>query len=192
MRNLSFYILFALFISGCNSRRLENTKELSREIKASQLKRVTNTQLIYSVDEWGKKISKIAEKTLAKELEKHPEQAGSLCKNLTQIPVIAALEKEYGVRIELLGSADAHNATLAPKEKELFQAYLYSAKNNTRAADNVQPLSDSLLVYNAPVLSDSPVCKLCMTNQEIPFALWRLLFNKKAIIRKLDAKQLKE
>ncbi len=192
MKKFILFLLTLSFVSGCNSKRLENTRELSKEIKASQIKRVTNTQLIYSADEWGKKIALIAEKTLAKELQKHPEHLDSLCKNLGQIPVIAALQKEYGVEIELLGSADLQSSRLAPKEKELMEAYLYSAKNNTRATDNVQQLSDTLLVYNAPVLPESPVCKICMGKQELPFALWRLLFNKKEIIRKLDAKQLKD
>lgn len=192
VKKFAIVLIISLSIAACNSKRLENTKELSREIKASQIKRVTNTQLIYSADEWGKKIAQITEKTLANELAKHPENAGELCKNPGQIPVIAALQKEYGVHIELLGPDALQNPTLAPKEKELFEAYLYSAKNKTSASDNVQQLSDTLLVYNAPVSIENPVCKICMDGQEIQFALWRLLFNKKEIIRKLDAKQLKD
>jgi hypothetical protein len=191
MKTYSCFIFLFLIVCACNSRRLENTKELSREIKASQIKRVTNTQLIYSADEWGKMITRIAAKALETELEKHPEKAAELCKNLHLIPVIAALQKEYGVQVQLLGVADATNNTLAPKEKELFDAYLYSAKNKTTASDNIQPLSDTLLVYNAPVMADSQICKVCIPDQELPFALWRLLFDKKEIIRKLDAKQLK-
>jgi hypothetical protein len=192
MKNHFYFFLLFLMVCACNSRRLENTKELSREIKSTQIKRVTNTQLIYSADEWGKKISKIAERALETELKKHPERAGEVCKNLETIPVIAALQKEYGVRIELLGIADGHKSTLDPKEKELFDAYLYSAKNNTTASDNVQPLNDDQLVYNVPVTADSQICKACLPDQELPFALWRLLFDKKEIIRKLDAKQLKD
>lgn len=192
VKNFALIVIIVFSVAGCNSRRLENTKELSREIKASQIKRVTNTQLIYSADEWGKKISQIAEKTLVNELTRHPDKAGDLCKNLGHIPVIAALQKEYGLHIELLGANDVQNPGLAPKEKELLEAYLYSAKNKTSASDNVQQLSDTLLVYNAPVSIESPVCKICMAGQELPFALWRLLFNKKEIIRKLDAKQLKD
>lgn len=192
VKNFIILLTISLSIAACNSKRLENTKELSREIKASQIKRVTNTQLIYAADEWGKKISQITEKTLANELAKHPEKAGELCKNPGQIPVIAALQKEYGVHIELLGPEDLQNPTLDPKEKELFEAYLYSAKNKTSASDNVQQLSETLLVYNAPVSIEHPVCKICMTGKDLQFALWRLVFEKKEIIRKLDAKQLKD
>jgi hypothetical protein len=180
-----------ILFCGCNSRRLENTKELSREIKASQIKRVTHTQLIYTADEWGKKIVKIAENTLIKELTTHPENAGLLCKDVTAIPLMAALEKEYGVQIELLTLSDLQNGIVTPKEKELREAYLYSAKNQSSAGDNIQQLNDTLLLYNSPVPKESQLIKLCGAQSNPPYALWRLLFDKKEIIRKLDAKQLK-
>ena len=198
-RPLSKYTKFFAFsaiifvtISACNSKRLEGTKELSREIKASQIIRVTNTQLVYTVDEWGKKLSKIAEKSLQKELSDNPDNAGMICKDLTKIPLISALQKEYGVHVQLLGANDANNPDLYPKEKELLGAYLYSAKTKATASDNVQQLNDTLFVYNAPVSVDDPICKACITGQETPFALWRLVFDKKEIIRKLDAKMLKK
>lgn len=181
-----------IVLSGCQAKRLENTKELSREIKASQIKRVTNTQLVYTIDEWGKKISKITEKTLEKELAANPEKGTAVCKDLSQIPLINAMEKEYGVHIQLLGEADISNKDLNPKEKELLEAYLYSAKSKTAVTDNVQQLNDTLIVYNVPATAESPICKACMPDQEISFAVWRLLFNKKDMIRKLDAKALKE
>lgn len=185
-------VVLFIIVTACNTKRLENTKELSREIKASQIVRVTNTQLIYTADEWGKKISKIVEKSLQKELEANPEKSGEICKNLSKIPLVNALQKEYGVQIELLGENDKNNSSLNPKEKELLDAYLYSAKTKATASDNVQQLNDTLLVYNVPVPAENPICKTCMGSQETPFALWRLLFNKKEIIRKLDVKNLKE
>src|SRR5215217_5161984 len=101
MKRLISYLSLVLSLSACDtSGRVENTKELNAEIKASQIKRVTNTQLIYSADEWGKKISKIAEKSLTNQLAQTPERAGEICKDLSKIPVIAALQKEYGVHIQ--------------------------------------------------------------------------------------------
>ena len=192
MKNFTIALLLTSTILACDSKRLDNTKALSQEIKATQIKRVTNTQLVYTVDEWGKKISAIAAKSLQKELTAHPEKAGELCKDLSKIPLITALEKEYGVQIQLLGAGDAANKSLNPKERELLAAYLYSAKNKAVASDNVQQLNDTLLVYNTPVPADDPICKTCSVGTEAPFALWRLLFDKKEIIRKLDAKMLKE
>ncbi|WP_439582521.1 hypothetical protein [Dyadobacter bucti] len=192
MNRILFFVIMLAGIWSCDlGNRVENTKELAKEMKASQIKRVTNTQLIYSADEWGKKITQIAEKSLIKELEKDPGKAAELCRNMERIPVVAALEKEYGVKVELLGAADIKNDDLAPKEKELLEAYLYSAKSKTVASDNLQQLNDTLLVYNAPVLLGSTICTACMSGPDSTFAVWRLLFSKKEIIRKLDAKQLK-
>ena len=144
------------------------------------------------MDEWGKKISQITGKALQKELVAHPENAGVICKDVSQIAIINAIQKEYGVQIQLLGEADIKNPSINTKERELLEAYLYSAKSKSVASDNVQLLNDTLLVYNVPVAAESPICKECMPDQETPFAVWRLLFDKKEIIRKLDAKALKE
>lgn len=194
MKQLLYIAAITGILAGCDfkSGRIENTKELSREIKASQIKRVTNTQLVYAADEWGKKIAQIAEKTLKSELEKNPGSGVALCKNLSGIPVVAALQKEYGVKVELMGAADLKNPALSPKEREILDAYLYSARSKATAGDNLQQLNDTMLVYNAPVSAESIVCKKCMSAQDTTFAVWRLLFSKKEIIRKLDAKQLKD
>jgi hypothetical protein len=192
MKRLLVTVLLLVTLCGCDSGgRVENTKALSNEIKASQIKRVTNTQLIYSANEWGKKIAEIAEKALSERIKKDPGQAQQLCGDLSQIAIVAALEKEYGVQIQLLGANDIKNPELAAKEREILDAYLFSAKGKSTSGDNLQQLNDTLLVYNAPLSAESPVCKECMKDQEIPFAVWRLLFSKKEIIRKLDVKQLK-
>ncbi len=194
MKRIICIAMLAVALTSCDfkSGRIENTKELNREIKASQIKRVTNVQLVSSADEWGKKIAQIAEKSLKGELEKNPDAGLAHCGDLNGIPVIAALEKEYGVKVELFGINDVKRADLHAKEREILDAYAYSAKSNTQAGDNLQQLNDSLLVYNAPVAAGSIICKKCMASQDTTFAVWRLLFNKKEIIRKLDAKQLKD
>ncbi|MET7255131.1 hypothetical protein [Dyadobacter fermentans] len=194
MKSMICIAVLAFTFTSCDfkSGRIENTKELSREIKASQIKRVTNVQLISSADKWGKKIAQIAEKSLKGELEKNPDAGLAHCRDLSGIPVIAALEKEYGVKVELFGISDVKRADLHTKEREILDAYAYSAKSNTQAGDNLQQLNDSLLVYNAPVAAGSIICRKCMATQDTTFAVWRLLFNKKEIIRKLDAKQLKD
>src|SRR5690349_24230615 len=89
MRTIIAIVMLAGILAGCDfkSGRLENTKELSRGIKASQIKRVTNVQLISSADEWGKKIAQIAEKALKGELEKNPDAGLKHCSDLSGIPV---------------------------------------------------------------------------------------------------------
>lgn len=180
-----------LSLASCNvENRVGNTKELAQEMKTMQIKRVTNTQLISTVDEWGKQIAVVAQKSLEKELSTKPDEGAAICKDLRKVPIIDALDKEYSVKIQLLGPEDITNPALSQKERELLDAYLYNAENNLPQSDNIQKLNDTLLVYNAPVPVESTICKSCFENQKVPFAVWRVLFDKKQVIRKLDAKKL--
>lgn len=180
-----------LTLSGCNTdNRINQSKALKQEMEGAKIKRVTDAQLVATVDEWGKEITSAARRALEKSLTQSPQDSARICGDLRQVPLIAAVDREYGVKIQLLGPADAKNPALAPKERELLEAYLYNAERNLSAPDNVQKLSDSLIVYNAPIPATSPICSICYKNQKTPFAMWRVLFDKKALIQKLDAKQL--
>ncbi len=184
-------IFTLLTLLSCNTEnRVGNTKELAQEMKAMQIKRVTDSQLVATVDEWGKQMASVAQKALEKELAQNPEQADSVCGNLGKIALVSALDKEYGVEIQLMGPEDVKNTALSAKERELLDAYLYNAENNLPQSDNVQKLNDTLLVYNAPVPASSRVASQCFENQKVSFAVWRILFDKKMVIRKLDAKKL--
>lgn len=193
IRLISLLFLCSLTLYGCNvDNRVGNTRELSREMKASQIKRVTESQLLSTVNEWGKQLADLAQKALEKELSQKPAKGAGLCDDLNQLPLIAALEKEYSVTIELVGAADLTNPQLTDKEKSLLEAYAYNAKNNLPPAENVQKLNDTLIVYNASLPTESSITKACYERQESPFAVWRILFDKKAVIRQLDARQLKK
>jgi hypothetical protein len=190
MRLLCFFLLL-LVVTGCNvDDRVGNTKELSQEIKNSKIKRITNVQLTTTIDDWGKRIAVIAQKSMGEALKKNPEKATELCQNLQQLPLVAALEKEYGVQVQLLGTADLTNPAFTAKERELLDAYLYNAENKLPQSDNVQRLNDTLFVYNAPVPADHAVIQSCFAQQALPLAVWRVLFNKRDVIRKIDVKKL--
>jgi hypothetical protein len=190
MRLLCFFLLL-LAVTGCNvDDRVGNTKELSQEIKNSKIKRITNVQLTTTIDDWGKRIAVIAQKSMGEALKKNPEKATELCQNLQQLPLVAALEKEYGVQVQLLGTADLTNPAFTTKERELLDAYLYNAENKLPQSDNVQRLNDTLFVYNAPVPADHAVIQRCFAQQALPLAVWRVLFNKRDVIRKIDVKKL--
>jgi hypothetical protein len=183
-------LLAALVFSSCNTdNRIKQTSALKQEMNAAEIRRVTNPQLIATVDEWGKELVAAARKALEKELAQNPQRAGELCLDLQKVPSIAAMDREYGVKIQLLGPGDVKNQTLAPKERELLDAYLYNAENNLPQSDNVQKLNDTLLLYNAPVSVESTICTTCFKDQQVAFAIWRVLFDKKVVIQKLDMKK---
>ncbi len=183
----SILILLVLAVGGCNTdNRINQSKALKEEMAGSKIKRVTDAQLVAAVDEWGKEMAVIIQKGLGKELAQHPDEALKYCANLGHVPIIAAIENQYGVKIQLLGVLGPENPTLAPKERELLSAYVYNAEKDLPQFDNVQKLNDTLLVYNAPVPKSSPICKECFPDQKLPFAVWRVLFDKKEVIKKLQ------
>ncbi|HEV7351317.1 hypothetical protein [Telluribacter sp.] len=191
MLRYTYLFLLLLLTQSCNlDERVGNTKELSAEIKNSKIKRITDVQLISTMDTWGKRIVSISQKTLTEALTKNPEKATALCGNMQQLPVLDALKKEYGVQVELLGPSNIQNPAFTAKERELLDAYLYNAEKGLPQSDNIQRLNDTLFVYNAPVPADNVISKTCYTQQEVPFAVWRILFNKKDVIRKIDVKKL--
>jgi hypothetical protein len=183
-------LLFIVILQACTTEERVGNKELAREIKNNKIKRITNTQLVSTVDEWGKTLVSIADKAVTNAIEKNPENATSICAKVEQLPVIAALHQEYGVAFRLLSSADLTNPSLTPKERELLDAYLYNAENNLPQSDNVQTLNDTLLVYNAPLAPTHVICQKCFSGQQIPLVVWSIRFNKREVINKIDVKKL--
>ncbi|WP_234736452.1 hypothetical protein [Tellurirhabdus bombi] len=176
---------------SCNSERVQNTRELAQEMNNRKIKRITSAQLTSTVDEWGKAVVKSAEKIVADELAKaEPKRAKELC-NPEKLAAIQKLEKQFGVQINLLRASDAKNVALPAKERELVDAYLYNAKQKLSQSDNIQPIGDTLLIYNAAVPTENIICKTCSDEASQPFAIWRVVFSKSEVIRRVDPKKLR-
>lgn len=188
----SFALSFIL--SACTpTDSTQSTRQLAQEMNDHQIKRVTAAQLTSTVDEWGKAIVDAAQKSLTAELDKtsgNPGHTAGLCE-LDGITAIQNLEKRYKVQIDLLGANDVKNPELFPKERELLDAYLYNAEKKLPQSDNIQPLADTLFVYNAPVAASTTVCQTCSDSAALPFVVWRVVFNKREVIRGIDPKKLR-
>ncbi|WP_138993003.1 hypothetical protein [Larkinella sp. C7] len=183
-------LLFLLFFeSACSPDQNQNTKELAQEMNDRKIKRVTNVQLTTTVDEWGKALILTTRKALTRELTKKPGDS-TFC-NLENIPAIQKLEKQYAITIDLLKAKDVTNPALDPKERDLLGAYVYNAQNKLEQNDNVQKLNDTLFVYNSPVATDDVICKTCTDSAALPFVIWRIVFNKREVIRRVNPKKLK-
>lgn len=185
-------LLFLILLASCNSQnRVDNSnKELANEIRQSHIKRITNEQIISTIDLWGKELVKKSQEALLKEISKTKEPVTVPCNDLSKLPIIAAYEQEYGVKIGLLTPADSANPELDSKEKELLAAYLYTAKQKLPQGDNIQKLNDTLYVYNAPVPEGTKISSSCFPDQPVPFSLWRIIFDKRKVIQKIDIKKI--
>jgi hypothetical protein len=178
---------------ACNPERVKYTSALKEEMADSKIKRITNADLIGTIDNLGGKISAVAQKELTDQLNKttDPTERTKFCL-LQNLPRTKAIVEGYALDIRLLGQEDIQNKSLNPKEREILDAYLYNAKQKLAPISNIQKTNDTTFVYNVAVPTDNPICEACFGKQEIPFAVWHLEFKKREVIRRMNASKKKK
>lgn len=182
--------LTILFFSivACNPERVKYTTELKQEMADSKIKRITNADLVATVDNLGGKISAVIQKEVATQLQKttDPTERAKLCQ-LQNLPRTQAIAKSYAVDIRLLGADDIQNKALNPKEREILDAYRYSVSQKQEPISNIQKINDTAYVYNAVVPLTSPICKACFGTDTLPFAVWHIGFQKREVVRRMKS-----
>ncbi|QDK83145.1 hypothetical protein EXU85_32900 [Spirosoma sp. KCTC 42546] len=194
IRSLLLFSLLTSFLGACNPERVHYTSELKAEMADSKIKRITNADLIETVDNLGTKVSVAVEKELTTQLQKttNPAERAKLCQ-LQNLPRTKAIAENYALDIRLLGEADIQNKGLSTKEREILDAYLYGTKQKMVSSSNIQKITDTTFVYNVPVAVNSLICAACFSNQETPFAVWHLGFKKREVVRRMsDTKKKKQ
>jgi len=177
--------LLLIYLASCGPERVKYTPELKQQMSDMKIKHITNTDMVETVNTLGERISATVQKELTDTLRHHadnPAQQAQLCQ-LQNLPRTKAIEKKYGVEIQLLSGADIQNKTLGPKEREVLDAYLYNAEQKLPQISNIQKIADTLFIYNAAVPTDSLVCQTCFGSQKTPLAVWRIAFPKREVIR---------
>lgn len=174
-------------LTSCDPERLQYTRELKSEISEKKPKRVTNAQLNEAVNSWGGQIVAVAEAELTAKIKQGGDKRG-LCR-VENLPKTEALAQRYGLTIGLLGATDVNSPRLAPKEREVLDAYLYNAENKLRQQPNIQKIADTIFVYNAAVPAENIICQTCFGTQKTPLAVWRLAFTKRELVKRLNLKK---
>jgi len=192
LQTISCLLTFSFLLSSCNPERVHYTNELKEEMADSKIKRITNADLIETVNDLGGKVSAVVQKELTAQLQKttSPVERAKFCQ-LQNLPRTKAIAERYVLDIRLLGAADVQNKALNPKEREILDAYLYSAKQKQLPISNIQKITDTLFVYNAPISADSPICEACFGKQEVPFAVWHIGFQKREVVRRMNSTKKK-
>ena len=186
--NRFFWILPATgLLLACNPDRIQYSDALKQEMADKKVKRLTTAELTEAVDSWGEQLVALAQKEAAAMLAKKAPQA-DVC-SLRGLPKTQTLAQRYGMTISLLTPADLTNQRLAPKERDVLDAYLYNAEKGLRQTSNVQRIGDTLYVYNAALPDTASLCRACFGTQKQPLAVWRLAFPKQEVIRHLRAKK---
>ena len=187
---LRTWLLVSLFVTtllACNPDRIQYTDRLKQEMSDKRVQRITGADLSQAVDSWGAQIVTIAQQEAESKLA-GGATANLIC-TLQDLPKTQALAHRYGMNISLLGADDVQNPKLAKKERDVLDAYLYNAENKLTQSSNIQPVGDTLFVYNAVVPAGSALEKTCYGQQKQPLAVWRLAFTKAEIIRHLKLKK---
>ena len=181
-----YVVILSLLLLSCNPERVKYTTELKQEIADSKIKRITNADLVATVDNLGTKVSAAIQKELTTQLQQttSPAERAKRCQ-LQNLPRLDAIAKKYVLDIKLLGVADIENKALDDKEREILGAYLYSVKQKQQPISNIQKTSDTTFVYNAVVPAQSTICEACFGNQAVPFAVWHIGFQKREVIRRM-------
>ena len=184
-------VLVALLISelsACNPERVKYTNELKAEMADSKIKRITNADLIEAVDKLGAKVTTAVQKELSTKLQKttDPIERTKLCR-LQNLPRTQTIAQRYVLDIRLLGANDIQNKALNPKEREILDAYLYSVKQKQQPISNIQKISDTSYVYNSVIPSENSICEACFGKQAVPFAVWHVGFQKREVVRRMNA-----
>jgi hypothetical protein len=172
---------------ACNPERVKYTPELKREMAETKIKHITTADQMTTVDVYGTKIAAAVQRELTARLtaSKTPADRATGCA-LQALPRTAAIAQKYAVDISLLGAADVKNPRLAPKEREVLDAYLYNAEKKLPQTPNVQRIGDTLLVYNTAVPAENVICQTCFPGQTTSFAVWRLVFSKRELVRRMS------
>ena len=192
IKNSFVFVCVASLLLACSiPDRVGDTKELVQEMKDNQIKRVTGGQLTEIVDNWGKRIVRDSERELVQNLAKKPGQTATVCQ-LKNLPITDSLRELYAVEIRLFGAKDLKNPAISAKEQEILGAFMYNVQNNIPPVDNIQRLGDTAYVYNAAIETSSLVCQKCFDIKPVAFAVWSVVFSKREVIRRVDAKSLRK
>jgi hypothetical protein len=192
IRSSFLYVLLIIVLAACGTDRVQYTSELKQEMADSKIKRITDVDLNETIDDIGGRASKAIQQDLAAALEKttDPAERAKLCQ-LQNLPRAKAIAAQYAVDIRLVGADDIQNKSLSQKEREILEAYLYNAKQKLAPISNIQKVNDTLFVYNVALPADSPVCEACFGKQDVPFAVWRLAFSKREVVRRMNESKKK-
>jgi hypothetical protein len=185
-----------LLLNACDFSKRIDTRQAVKELHEREVKRITPTQFIAQVDEWGKIIVDSLNKNLPVNLEERV--------------LIDSLSKKYRVEILTGSPLNLQNPAFGKKVNEILDAYQYNSEKHLPQVDNIQKSDDELsFFFTAPIIKNVQFDKLKKTQLQTlekmahldslsyrkkgDFAgLWLIKFSKKEVVRLSDPKHLRK
>jgi hypothetical protein len=189
------FTAYCLSLNSCDFSKRIDTRQAVKELHEREVKRITPTQFIAQVDEWGKIMVDSLNKNLGVNLEKRA--------------LIDSLSKKYRVEILTGSPLNLQNPAFGKKVNEILDAYQYNSEKHLPQVDNIQKSDDEMFFYfTAPITKNEQLDKLKKSQLETlgkttkldslsfrkkgDFAgLWLIKFSKKEVVRLSDPKHLR-
>ena len=192
MKKIAIFLILSINLGCSNFERLDNTVQIVARMDGYKVKRVTQTQITYQVEEMGSEISKALTKDFAEQMKGQSKTRSQEICQLKNMTLIDSLSTSYGIKIRLLGQPDiGSNNELYPKEREILEAYADNATKKLTMGDNTQKIGDSLFVYTSPIPYKNGVGNLCFGDAS-GFAIWSIIIRKSEVIKTINVKQLRK
>jgi len=191
----SLFTAFFLLLNSCDFSKRIDTRQAVKELHEREVKRITPTQFIAQVDEWGKTMIDSLNKNLVINLEKRA--------------LIDSLSKKYRVEILTGSPLNLQDPAFGKKVNEILDAYQYNSEKHLAQVDNIQKSDDELFFYfTSPIIKNEQFDKLkkvqlenlakatkldsLSSRKKGDFAgLWLIKFSKKEVVRLSDPKHLR-
>jgi hypothetical protein len=199
MNRLLCGLLLLMGTLSCEYKRMD-TRGMAQEMRDRKVKHVTPSQLTTLADLWGGRIV--------------GQLNADVIESLRSPRLIDSLQTAYGARIQFESLGTLGRTGLDPKVQELYEAYRYTARQRQVPDPNVQKLQDGAqLLYSAPVVLTPKLGARWRTlpaTEQQPLTrnfgfnptdtagtgrflgLWSVTFQRKELILRVDAKDLKK
>ncbi len=194
-----YIIIFTLLIlnTGCGGKLSEEDRKAIAETKERrEFKKIKEADIIATASQKGRDILQLLEEYLnpghGRDSTTIDPSTGKLLLSDNDIDIIDSLSRSHATDITFISAVDASALEQAsPKEKEVFEAYLYNVEEGLEMRDNIQKINDSTLLYTRPllrplmeVLQEKDSVSRDFSDKKAMAGMWSLRISRKEIIRR--------
>lgn len=163
---MRFYIAIMFLLIACNPREKVDHDAVKEEMNEREVKVLSEGEILAAAQSAGQRIAEASQQALGAALAKAIREKGipeaiSYC-NLNAIPIVDSLASIYKAEIKRV-SFKTRNPGNKPDdiEKEILDAYQYTAGQNQTPGDNVQMLDQGQILYTRPIMIPNTLCLNC-------------------------------
>lgn len=191
-------LLIPMLLCACEQQTQLNTKEIVREVKSREIKRVTSTEIMEEVNSEGAQVVASIQKNWLEALEFGMENKGKeYSKKFCIVPFIPGFDTiaDQNTTIKKIGLSSVSQPRKVDNiEKQLLEAYQYNVENGIALKANTQKSGDTYMLYTSPIFANEKMCLECHSNnqgyadfKQGGFAgMWSVKILKKSVIQKID------